>query len=163
MVMATSFEEFLQKKAEEFGHFEQVRQREEWIAALRHLYDSIAAWLVEADPGHLLKMSVYDELDHFDSTFGPYAAPIMKISLGRAEVHIKPVGRRVIGFARVTPGEKSRIEGRVDISNGVRKYILYRMIDTESGQETWCVPDDEGRIEALGRAKLEAILQDLWS
>ena len=52
-------------------------------------------------------------------------------------------------------------DGRVDITDGIRKYMLYRTL--KDGQETWYAVDERFQAAPLDRSRFEAILQDLLS
>jgi hypothetical protein len=51
--------------------------------------------------------------------------------------------------------------GRVDITNGERKYLLIR--DVSTGRDRWYALDEKSKAALLDQSSLEFILQDLWS
>ena len=55
----------------------------------------------------------------------------------------------------------ARLAGRVDITNGERKYLLLR--DNSSGEDRWYAVNERSQVVLFDRAQLETILQDLWS
>jgi hypothetical protein len=55
----------------------------------------------------------------------------------------------------------TRAAGRVDITDGVRKFGLYRT--STQGQDTSYVIDERGEESLLSRESLERILMDLMS
>lgn len=71
------------------------------------------------------------------------------------------MGRDVRGSYRNDGGTECRYEGRVDITDGLRKYVLYRIVD--EGSQARVVGEDSGSPKRFARARLEAILWDLLS
>jgi hypothetical protein len=53
-------------------------------------------------------------------------------------------------------------EGRIDITNGSYKYLLYRKLN-DANNEQWLVQDERAVLRPLDREQFEAILQDLLS
>jgi hypothetical protein len=54
-----------------------------------------------------------------------------------------------------------RAEGRVDITDGIRRHILYRTL--KDAQEKWYALDERYQAAPLDRTRFEEILQDLLS
>ena len=166
--MSTRFQEFLGRKAEKSGIRERNRQRDEWLGAIRRLLDQIEGWLKDADPENLLEIVSYD-VERVEGRLGIYDAPALKIRLGTDEVDVVPVGslrdRTLAGpgddVALGIEGTNGPAAGRVDVTNGERKYLLLR--DASSGTDRWYVLDDRSEAAVLDRARLESILEDLWS
>jgi hypothetical protein len=166
--MRTRFQDFLRQKAEESGTRERNRDRGEWLQAIRRLLDQIQDWLRAADPENLLEIVPYD-VERVEGRLGIYDAPALRIRLGTDEVDVVPVGRYAIGpLAAQTmrsilgiEGTDGPVAGRVDITNGERKYVLIR--DVSTGQDRWYALDEQSDAALLDQAHLETILQDLWS
>lgn len=166
--MSTRFQEFLEQKAEEAGVRERHRQRSEWLVAIGGLLDQIREWLRIADSGNFLEIVPY-EVERVEGRLGIYDAPALKIRLGTDEVDVVPVGRYAIGplpaqtlnSALGIEGTDGPAAGRVDITNGERKYLLLR--DGSTGQDRWYAFDDKSKAVLLDQAHLETILEDLWS
>jgi hypothetical protein len=153
----TSFQEFLHKKAEEQRQSFRREKRDEWIVAVRHLLDQIQTWLKEADPEGLLDFLDL-EFEKAEVGLGRYKVPGLKIGVGDLAVQVVPVARNVVGSSRFL-GDGAQVIGRVDITDGIRKYILRRI--QKEGSECWEVMDEEYGTAILDRPRLEAILQDL--
>jgi hypothetical protein len=155
-----SFREFLERKAGEPQQKERRERRHQWTVAVGRLMDQLRAWLAQSDPGGLLDI-VPLELEQAEPGLGVYKVPGLKIGVGDAAVQVVPVGRNVVG--RVGSGREAgvRAEGRVDITDGVRKYILYRLV--ENGHDHWYALNEKFEAAPLNREQLEAILQDLLS
>jgi hypothetical protein len=162
MLMATEigFKEWLEKRAQEVNQPERLRHRSEWIAALDQFYEQIMSWIRESDPKGLLIIERM-EIERHEPRLGTYVAPALKISLGDAAVRAVPMGRDVRGSYRNEAGTECRYEGRVDITDGLRKYVLYRIAD--EGSRAWVVSGDPEPPKPFDRAQLERILWDLLS
>lgn len=71
---------------------------------------------------------------YFNETrIGHYQLPVLSIRLGPREIQVKPISRDTIGTYRLP----DRPHGRVDITNGVTTYRLYRLKDDQNGR--WSV------------------------
>jgi hypothetical protein len=164
----TSFQDFLRQKAEGTGIQERNQNRREWLNALQGLLIEIGHWLREADTENLLETMWYD-VERVEDRLGVYDAPALKIRLGTDEVDVVPVGRYAIGplpaqaikSLREIEGTDGPAAGRVDITNGERKYLLLRVIS--SGQQRWYAVNERSQVVLFDRANFETILQDLWS
>lgn len=155
-----TFQEFLEKQSQQQHHKERREQREEWIAAVSRLIAQLRAWLDEADPARVLDVVPIDT-EKAEPGLGLYRIPGLKIRLGEAAVQVVPVGRNAVGFVAPNGDVGIRAEGRVDITDGVRRYILYRTL--KDGEEDWYALDEHFQAAPLDRARLEGILQDLLS
>lgn len=166
--MPTSFQDFLRQRAEGAGVQERTRNRGEWLKALEGLLTQIEDWLRAADTENLLETMRYD-VERVEDRLGIYDAPALKIRLGTDEIDVVPVGRYAIGplpaqairSLRGVEGTDGPAAGRVDITNGERKYLLLR--DISSGVERWYAVNERSQGVLFDRAQLETILQDLWS
>jgi hypothetical protein len=78
--------------------------------------------------------------------------------VGDLSVQVVPVARYVVGSSKFL-GDGSQVTGRVDITDGLRKYILRRI--EKDGLECWEVLDERHGSTPFDREHLEAILQDL--
>ena len=136
--------------------------------AIEKLLEQIKEWLRAADTEHLLEIMRYD-VERIEDKLGLYNASALKIRLGSEEVKVVPVGRYAIGplsfqtFQSMlgVEGTNGPAAGRVDITNGERKYLLLR--DLSCGNERWFAVDERSKAVLLDQAHLETILQDLWS
>lgn len=155
-----TFQEFLERHAQQRQHKEQRARREEWIAAVGRLLGQLRTWLAEADPAGVLEVLPM-EVEKAEPGLGIYRIPSLKISLGGAAVEVVPVGRNVIGTVGPQGDVGIRAEGRVDITDGIRRYILYRTLN--DGQERWYALDERFQATPLDRGRLEGMLQDLLS
>lgn len=166
--MSISFQDFLRQKADGTNSRDRNRIRGEWLGSLNRLLDLIREWLRESDPDDLLEIVPY-EVQRVEDRLGVYDAPALKIRLGTDAVDILPVGRFSVGplsfkalwnLPTVSP-KGDPIAGRVDFTNGERKYWLYRSV--EDGKDQWSTVDEDSHVYPLDRHRLETILRDLLS
>src|SRR5271155_578266 len=127
----TSFQEFLHKKAEEQRQISRRDLRDEWILAVDRLTALIANWLHESDPEGLLDL-IPLTFDKAEKGLGAYKIQGLQIGVGDLAVKVVPVARLVAGSSNIV-GEQ--VAGRVDITNGIKKFILWRII--KDGVESW--------------------------
>jgi hypothetical protein len=155
-----TFQEFLRKKTEELQQDTQRQRKNEWVASVERLMDTIRGWLHEADPEGMLYVNV-ERLEKGERGLGRYMVPSLRIELGENVVHVLPTARNVIGLV-AAPGEsEQRAQGRVDITDDAEQFILYRTL--QDGQERWYALDEKFNAAPFDRNRLEAILQDLLS
>jgi hypothetical protein len=155
----TSFQEFLQKKAKEQDVPSRHEKRAEWIEAVRRLLVQIESWLGEADPQGLLDR-IPLTFDRSERGLGSYKVEGLQIGVGDISVQVVPVACNVVASSRILV-DGGRVAGRVDITNRISKYILWRVV--KDGHESWEVLDEKFDPSPLDRDKLESILQDLLS
>jgi len=97
-----------------------------------------------------------------EQDLGTYDAPALRIRLGAGEVSVLPMGREVPFMAiHGASGEPTEFAGRVDITDGFRKYNLYREIRED--KDLWQVRDERNRFRYLDAESLGRILQELLS
>jgi hypothetical protein len=156
-----TFEEFLETKAKQEQHKERRQRRGEWIAAVERLMAQLRGWLAESDPGKVLDV-VPMEIEKVEPELGLYKVPSLKISLGDSAVLVVPVGRNVVGKVGPEGEVGMRAEGRVDITDTIRRnFILYRTL--KEGKENWYALDEHFQAASLDRGQFERILQELLS
>lgn len=156
-----NFREFLKTKAEQTGVRDRHRRRDEWLGALQRLLDQIRDWLRESDPEGVLDLEPF-EVARTEHELGTYDAPALIIRLGAGEVSVLPMGREVPFMAiRGASGAATDVAGRVDITDGFRKYNLYRVINQD--KESWQIRDERNRFTHLDAESLGRILQELLS
>jgi hypothetical protein len=159
-----TFSEFLRRKGEEYRVRDRHGQRSEWLAAINGLYDQIRGWLREDDPEAFLDIVPY-QVSRTEPILGTYDAPALQIRFGPAEVNLQPVGRFVpfltIRGARRAAEPPTEFVGRVDLSDGLRGYNLYRERRPEG--DRWQFLDKSDRFTCLNRQEFERVLQELLS
>jgi hypothetical protein len=153
----SSLRDFLKEKAREQSQRERLVRRQEWVNAVSRLIDQCEAWLLEADPERVLQI-VRLEFDKVEAGLGNYTVPGLKVSLDETKITIMPVGRNVASHRDIA---KVRAAGRIDISDGARRYILYR--NEQGDGDSWVVWDEQYRETQLDQARFEEIMKDLLS
>jgi hypothetical protein len=157
-----TLEEFLHERAEiERGRaHEKIAVQKEWIGAVRRLIDQMAAWLRAADTEHLLEVEEEcHKLREID--VGVYTAPVLVIRLESQEARVIPVARMVVG-PDLSNGtiRVNRAFGRVDLTDGGKKFMLFR--SQKDPSDRWVIVEDEGyTIDKFDREAFEKALVSL--
>jgi hypothetical protein len=154
--------EFLLKNAPQAEQEKRRRQwRKEWIEAVERLLAQLRAWLTDAGTAEMLDFAPLD-FQKREQGLGAYHIPGLAINFGERTVKVVPVGRNVLAHLGpyAEPGHENA-EGRVDITNGAYKYLLYRKL-TNAGEQ-WLVQDERSDIRPLDRERFEGIVTDLLS
>jgi hypothetical protein len=155
-----TFQEFLRKQASKGETREKRERREEWVAAVKRLMDQLRAWLKESDPDQVLDV-IPMEIERVEAGLGRYLVPGLVIRTGNSRVQVLPIGRSVVADLVASNERPLNAEGRVDITDGVQRWMLYHT--SHDGQETWYALDQRLRAAPLDQTRFEAILVDLLS
>jgi hypothetical protein len=157
-----TLEEFLTEREEmERGRAdEKIAVQKEWIGAVRRLIDQMTEWLRAADKKHLLEIEETQyKLREVD--VGVYRVPGLVIWLEANEVRIVPIARMVVGpelsngIIRVT-----RSFGRVDITDGGEKFMLFR--SQKDPSDEWVIVEDRAyTFKRFDREAFEEATQSL--
>src|SRR6266404_6173797 len=110
---------------------------DEWRSAVERLFIQIRGWLKEADPEGVIEIDQTDEFVN-EPGLGRYRVARLNLRVLGKWIGIIPKARRTIGTAK--PPEKSapaRADGRVDITDEVRRYVLYRIRQGE--KDVWMI------------------------
>jgi hypothetical protein len=154
--------EFLEERAEiERGRAdEKMEMQQEWISAVHRLIEQIKEWISDADPNHFLESQrTYHRLR--EDKVGVYTAPGLVIRYEAREVQVVPIARMVVG-PHLSNGLVSikRAFGRVDITDGGEKYLLFR--SQKDPVDEWAIVKDDGFIvKRFDRRTFEEAMQDL--
>jgi len=143
--MPTTFTEFLHHQAEKHRAEAQAGKAvvDEWRAGVSRLYDQIRQWLKESDPEGIIEIKE-SETNVSEPGLGQYVIPRLDLRAFGKWVGIIPKARRTVGTA--TPPRKNAPEraiGRVDITDELRRYVLYRF--KEGDGDVWLI--DESLVE----------------
>ena len=156
--MSTDFKDFLRQQAEKYQTEVTAGKTdvEDWRAAVERLFAQIRAWLKDSDPQGFIEIK--ESLQNItEPGLGRYQVPRLDLSTFRQWIGIIPKARRTMATA--TPPRKSVPEqaaGRVDITDEVRRYILYRF--REDGQDEWMIDDLESEPKPFDREAFEKAL-----
>src|SRR5262249_5213009 len=132
---------------------------QDWERAVEQLLDQICEWTQAADPENILKIEK-EHLGRSEEDLGYYRTFRLKITLDAREILVVPVARQVVGRFGL-PGEQHRQGlGRVDMTDGMRKYMLYRVM-SETDEKWYMVDDDKFRTRELDQTAFEEAMLDL--
>ena len=156
----------LKREAEEQkAHAEErTRLQKEWVESVDRLMHRIEGWLREVDTDGALKIeSTTHQIG--ERKIGFYEAKGLRItlgsrSLGPREIRVKPIERDTIGSVVGDPVGKNIKDGRVDMTNSEKKYIIYRRLK-EDGEEWVLVDDRDYRAQPLDREHFEAAIESM--
>jgi len=156
--MTTAFREFLRQQAEKHRAEVQAGKAtvDEWRATIEQLFTRLREWIRESDPESVIEI----EETHQDITergLGRYRVPRLNLSAFGKWVSIIPKARQTVGTAR--PPQKSvpeRAAGRVDMTDELRRYVLYRF--REDSRDTWVIDDLHSEPKPLDKEAFEQAL-----
>jgi hypothetical protein len=157
-----NFKEWLAGQAESEASAEhRKRIIEEWKEAVAHLFSQMMRWLVEEDSRQVLTVETGMTRKE-EEGLGAYDIAALRINLSTRFVELVPLGRNVVGGIGSRGDLGLRAEGRVDMRTRSRKYMLYRVADTE-GKKWVIVDDDDYAMQNLTKEAFVTALQDLLS
>lgn len=156
--MSVDFRDFLRRQAEKHQSDDQARKAtvEEWLKAIHDLFSQMQTWLEESDPDRVIEIK-QSEQDITEPGLGRYRVPRLDLHAFGKWVGILPKARRTVGMAK--PPLKSapeRAAGRVDMTDELRRYILYRF--QEDGRDVWLIDDLESEAKPLDQEAFEKAL-----
>lgn len=158
----TNFKEWLAEQAvrQSNGVDRQARIKE-WIQSVTDLLNQIEVWIREDDSNRVLTLQSFHS-QRREVGLGIYSIPLLQIALFDQIVEVVPLSRNVAGGVVNRNGTELRTEGRVDLSNGAEKYMMYHVRDSNGLK--WVIVDDK-RYETgeLTKERFQAALQDLFS
>ena len=158
-----SLKEFLAEQAERLQsqESEAAKKRDEWLKAVDRLIQQIKSWLTEADPEQQYLKIQDDPFPIREQGIGEYVARGLLIGLGPREIRVQPVARNVAGPLSVTGTiHVERAYGRVDLTDGLTKYMIFR-VEREPEDRWSIIEQDSYRRQPLNQDSFEAAFQDL--
>jgi hypothetical protein len=160
--MSATFREFLREKAAE--HEAQVRAGkanvEEWREAVQRLFAHVKEWLAESDPDGILKIHE-STVAISEPGLGRYEVPRLELRAFGRWVALIPKARKTVGTAH--PPQKQvpeRADGRVDVTDEMRRYVLYRF--REAGGDSWLIDDLRSGAKPLDKDAFEKALMSYF-
>jgi hypothetical protein len=163
--MSTVFKEFLQQQAKK--HQAEAPIIDEWRLAIQRLFIQIRQWLKDSDPdGGLIEVKENQE-DVTEPGLGRYRVPRLDIRAFGKWIGIIPKARKTVTTAQ--PPQKSapeRAEGRVDITDELRRYVLYRF--RQDGRDLWLIdalaPEKSwpGEVQFVPKAEPKELNQEAF-
>jgi hypothetical protein len=156
--MSSSFTEFLRRQAAKQEAEGRANRGvlEEWRAAVGRLFAQIGTWLAESDPDHIIQVK-QSEYEVTEPGLGRYSVPRLDLHALGKWVGIIPKARHTVASAR--PPQRSapeRATGRVDITDELRRYVLYRF--PQDGGDVWLIDDLRSEPKPLDEQTFEAAL-----
>jgi len=156
--MTTSLGEFLREKAAKYEAEIGAGKAliEDWQAAVDRLFTQLRAWLKESDPSGIIEVES-GQLKVREQGLGRYEIPRLNLYAFGKWIGIIPKARLTVGTA--SPPRRDvpqRAAGRVDITDEVLRYVLYRF--SESGQDTWLIDDLHSGAKPLDKNAFEKAL-----
>jgi hypothetical protein len=146
--MSTAFTQFLREQAEK--HEAEARAGkatvDEWRAAIERLFTQIRAWLADSDPEGIIEIK-QGQHDASEPGLGRYRVPRLDLNAFGKWIGIIPKARNTVASAR--PPQRSapeRATGRVDITDEVRRYVLYRF-PQNGGSDVWLIDDPNSNTD----------------
>ena len=133
----------------------------EWVAAVDRLIEKIKAWLSYADPDHAILEVRETPCQLREEGIGGYEARGLVVRVGRRELRIEPIARNVAGPLSATGLiHVSRAYGRVDLTDGLQKYMIFRV--EKVPEDRWTIIEQDGfRMRAFDQAAFEEAFKAL--
>jgi hypothetical protein len=156
--MSTAFRDFLRQQAEKHQVEDATRQAiiDEWQTAIERLFLQMREWLKESDPEGLVEIKE-NQQDVTEPGLGRYNVSRLDLRAFGKWIGIIPKACRTVSTAK--PPQKSvpeRAAGRIDITDELRRYILYRF--QEDGRDVWLVDDLKSEPKPLDQEAFEGAL-----
>ena len=158
--MSTLLRDFLKQKASQYEAEAEKNKGviAEWQVAVDKLFKRLQEWLAAADPEGVIRPEL-SRIEVTEPNLGRY--PISRLNLRAFSkwVGLIPKARKTI--KRATPqqqGAPEQATGRVDITDEIRRYVLYRF--TNGADDEWFIdnPAMTGEMQPLTSERFEAAL-----
>jgi len=155
-----SLKEVLKRKRDEFAEQDEKNKHiiGEWLIAVAALFDQLEAWLKVADPEGRIKAE-RGTREVNEPGLGRYSIPDLNLRAFGIWIGAIPKAGVTIRTAKpMQPGADQRATGRVDITNGIRRYVLYRFPSGDNDE--WFIHDialDKG-LQHLTAERFESVL-----
>jgi hypothetical protein len=158
--MSTPLKDFLKQKASLYAaESEKNRQIvEEWQSAVDRLFTQLEGWLDAADPEGIIRRE-RSQIEVTEPGLGRYPISRLNLRAFGEWVGLIPKARKTV--KRAAPQQKGAPEqatGRVDVTDEIRRYVLYRFgLGTE---ERWFIDDTatNTELQPLTAERLESAL-----
>jgi hypothetical protein len=146
--MTTRLQEFLEEQAKKHDAEATVGKTtiDEWCTSIEALFTQIRAWIKESDPQGRIEIELGRQ-EIKEPGLGLYNVPRLDLRIFGKWIGIIPKARRTVGTAK--PPQRSapeRAEGRVDITDELRRYVLYRFKDGD--RDVWLIDGLEQGYDA---------------
>ena len=160
MSMSTSLRDFLKQKAALYATEGEKNKLtiEEWQAAVDGLFTRLEDWLRVADPEGIIRRE-RSEIEVKEPGLGRYPISRLDLQAFGKWVGLIPKARKTV--KRAAPqqqGAPERASGRVDITDEIRRYVLYRF--RQGTDDQWFIHDtaSNSELEPLTAERFESAL-----
>jgi hypothetical protein len=158
--MSTSLRDFLKQKAAVYAA-ESDKNRliiEEWQSTVDRLFTQLEGWLSVADPEGIIRRE-RSQIEVSEPGLGRYTISRLNLRAFGKWVGLIPKARKTV--KRAAPQQQSapdQATGRVDITDEIRRYVLYRF--THGTNEQWFMDDPatNSELQPLTADRFEAAL-----
>jgi hypothetical protein len=159
--MGASLREFLKEKAEEIASDQSKNNQliAEWQVAVNRLIETAEKWLIAADPNGLIRRE-RKSIEINEPRFGRYGTKSLNLECLGKWVGVIPKARKTV--KRAAPqqdGAPEKATGRVDITDEIRRYVLYRFGEGPD-EERWFIEDSatNAPMQPLTEERFESAL-----
>jgi hypothetical protein len=158
--MTTSFRDFLEQKAALYAAESEKNRHviEEWQAAVERLFTQLEGWLGADDPEGIIRHE-RSQIEVTEPGLGRYPISRLNLRAFGKWVGLIPKARKTV--KRAAPqqqGAPEQATGRVDITDEIRRYVLYRF--GQGTDERWFMDDTaaNSELQPLTADRFEAAL-----
>jgi hypothetical protein len=163
--MSRSLKDYLAENAARLQAEKQksVLRRDEWTEAVDHLRNKVKEWLHVSDPDGLFSVEE-TPVTIVEEGIGSYEVKGLTITLGPRVIHLTPISRAVVDpWSDSAPRVFVGARGRIDLTNGLKTYSLYRLqLDKNYPIYQWFIYDqDTYENDCFDQDKFESVMQSL--
>lgn len=154
--------ELLEKKAESYRSEAEKNKFviDDWVEAIRKLHSDIRGWLASSDPKGNLQLEV-KTADIAEPNVGRYEAPRMDFRAFGEWVGLIPKALKTIKSARPPQSTAPvRATGRVDLTDELVRYVLYRFTDADG--DSWFIEGPTDGLHPLTQQRFEEALMSYF-
>jgi hypothetical protein len=140
--MATSLRELLKQKAATYAAETEKNKEviDEWCEAVDKLYERLREWLRAADPEGIINAEP-SQIEVSEPGLGRYQISRLNLRAFGKWVGLIPKARKTIKKANPRQDRApEQATGRVDITDEIRRYVLYRFPSHEA-DDSWFIED----------------------
>jgi hypothetical protein len=137
--MSTVLKSFLQEQAKKYQAEAEAGKATvtEWRTAIVALFGDIRKWLNESDPDGIIEIEE-SEQEIKEPGLGRYKVPRLNLLVFGKWIGLIPKACRTVGVAKPPrKGAPEHAKGRIDITDELRRYVLYRF--QENGCDAWYI------------------------
>jgi len=156
--MSATFKEFLREQAaKEAAQATKAKDVvDEWRTAVEKLFRQMRAWLAESDPDGVIEIKEQQQ-EVREPGLGRYHVPRLDLHAFGTWIGIIPKARQTVATARPPRvAAPQRAVGRVDITDELRRYVLFRFRDGD--RDVWLIEDADSKSKPFDHEAFEAAL-----